>query len=387
MNQYSIEVLELDKIISSLEYYASTIPGKEIINNLKPVNDYDYIEARLNEVTQAKDMINNFGTPPFGGIKDLRDILKKVNKEMVLSTEEIVKVQNSLAGFKNLKKYFQNIMEKEDPGVINNRYDILVNKGLKIKLLSDLEREIEKCIDEYGNIKDSASPKLQSIRDSIQGTENKIREKLQNIIRGTRYQSMLQDSLITKRENRYVVPVKHEYRNTFNGIVHDRSASGMTIFMEPMAIVKLNNKLREIKNEEEAEIYRILQQLSYKIAEAGTIIKENLKISSILDVDFARGEYSCEIRGTAPALNHKGRIGIKKGRHPLLQNEPVPIDVEVGGDFSSLVITGPNTGGKTVTLKTIGLFVLMTELGLHIPADYGSDIYLFRKVFADIGDE
>lgn len=387
MHQHSLEVLELDKIINTLTGFAATEVGKEIISRLRPVADNNYIRERLAEVTAGCEIKENYGKPPFGGIRDLRDIIKKVNKDMVLSAEEIVSVQNSLNGIRNLEKFFQEIIAEEDPVIIEKRYSLLTDKALQLELLTALERNLDRCFDEYGEIKDNASGRLASIRKKIESTENQIREKLNNIIRGTKYQSMLQDSLITKRENRYVVPIKKEFRNTFNGIVHDHSASGMTIFMEPMVIVRLNNRMREMKGEEDAEIFRILQELTAKIKLKLEVIKSNLKIASILDVVFARVDYSGEIKGTAPEINNKRTIRIKEGRHPLLQDEAVPIDAEVGKDFTSLVITGPNTGGKTVALKTVGLFVLMTELGLHLPASRGTSISLFAEVFADIGDE
>lgn len=387
MDQHTLDVLEFGKIVDQLKDYAETNIGREILINIGPVKNINYVRESLKEVTTAKELLKEFGRPPFGGIRDLREILKKPEKEMVLSTDEISRIYSSLVGFGNLKDYFNNIIEETDPELINNLYSIIIDKAERIEVLKGLEREIENTIDEYGEVKDSASSRLKSLRRKKDKIEGQIRDKLESIVRGNKYQTMLQDSLITRRENRYVVPVKKEYRNSFSGIVHDQSSSGMTIFMEPMSVVKLNNRLREVKSEEESEIYRILQQLTQKIQKMISPIKNNLKLSSVLDVAFARARYSDKIGGIAPEINQDGEINIKQGRHPLLQNEPVPIDVEVGDDFNTLVITGPNTGGKTVSLKTIGLFILMTEAGLHIPADRGTSISIFQKVFADIGDE
>ncbi len=387
MNTHTFEVLELEKILVELKQYAATGIAGEIIDKLKPVNNLSYVRNRLQEVTAGKELLGQYGSPPFGGIKDLRQIMKKAGKDIVLPTGEILDVKTSLVGFRNIKNYFDSIISDSDPELIDKRYAIVIDEAKKIKGLNDLVREIDHCIDDYGEVKDTASRKLRSLRDSIEKIENNIRDKLESIIRGTRYQSMLQDTLITRRENRYVVPVKKEYRNTFSGIVHDQSASGMTIFMEPMAIVKLNNHLREVRNQEELEVYRILQELTNKIKTHLDTIKINLQTTSILDVIFARALYSEAIDGTEPEVNDRGIIDIKRGRHPLLKNEPVPIDIEVGGDFKTLIITGPNTGGKTVALKTVGLFVLMVETGLHIPAERESNLSIFAKVYADIGDE
>ncbi|MGM0410350.1 MAG: endonuclease MutS2 [Bacillota bacterium] len=387
MDKHSLEVLEYKKIIKELANYASTNLAKEIIKNITPNTDLKYISKSLKEVSVSKILLDEFGRPPFGGLRDLRKILKKANKDIVLNTDDIGKIQTSLKAFRNLKNYFNNIIETSDPEIVKNEYKIMTEQGLDLVISRNLENDIDKTLDEFGEIKDSASSKLKSIRRNIEKTENQIRKNLENVIKSKKYENMLQESIVTKRENRYVVPVKQEYRSSFSGIVHDQSSSGMTVFMEPMSVVKSNNKLRELKSEEEAEIYYILEVLTNKVRDKSNIIENNLKISSMLDVAFARAKYSQVIDGIAPELNKNGEIFIKKGRHPLLKDKPVPIDVEVGKDFETLVITGPNTGGKTVSLKTIGLFTLMTSAGLHIPAERGTIISLFDEIYADIGDE
>ncbi|MFW5980114.1 MAG: endonuclease MutS2 [Halanaerobiales bacterium] len=387
MDKHTLEVLEFLKIIDSVREKAQTTIGKEIIDKIKPVNDIEYIRTSLKEVTSAKKVLDEFGRAPFGGIKDLREIIKKADKDIVLSRKEIVSVQETLEGQKNLLKFFNQIKEVTDPKILENDLNILMHKVEQIENLTGLKKEFDKVLDDYGEIKDSASNKLKSLRREKGKLEDKIRSTLQGILKSSKYKNMLQDQLITRREKRYVVPVKKEYGNSFSGIVHDRSSSGMTIFMEPMEVVKLNNRLREVKSEEENEIYRILQELTWKIKNKKFELKKNLKIYSILDVIFARAMYSDEIDGISPDVTGNGKIKIKKGRHPLLQKKPVPIDVEAGTDFTTLVITGPNTGGKTVSLKTIGLFVLMVQAGFHIPADHGTVISVFNSVFADIGDE
>ncbi len=387
MHKHTKDVLEVKKIIKKVKEYAATEIGKNIISNLDEVSDLEYIKDKLDEITVAKELLENFGQPDLGGVKDLRDFIKKANKEIILTAEEILVIKKTHKSFKKLKNYFKNIVEETETRLIDNRYGIITEKGLNLEILYGLENKIDNCIDDHGNIKDTASSKLNSIRKTIKKTGNNIRDKLEDIIHSSKYQSMLQESLITKRENRYVVPVKHEYRNTFKGIVHDQSASGMTVFMEPMPVVELNNKIRDLKNQEEIEIYQILKNLSYEISDYSEKLKSNLKISSVLDIIFAKALYSREINGSAPDINTDGVVKIRQGRHPLLPKEPVPIDIDVGDGFNSLVITGPNTGGKTVSLKTVGLFVLMVKLGLHIPAESSSSIGLFSDVFADIGDE
>ncbi|MFW6386665.1 MAG: endonuclease MutS2 [Bacillota bacterium] len=387
MDNNSLEALELKKIISRVKELAATKIGREIISKLTPVSDLEYVRERLREVTVGCEIVREYGYPGFGGIKDVRETVKKAEKEMTLSVAEIIDVRDTLYGFGELRTFFNHIVDVADPELVASSYSLLTDKALQVKDLTPLKREINRCIDDYGEIKDSASTRLRSLRRKMEDLEDRIRQELEDIIRSSRYQSMLQDSLVTRRENRYVVPVKKEYRNTFSGIVHDHSASGMTVYMEPMAVVELNNTLREVKSEEEKEIERILQQLSYKIAGRVGEIISGLKICSLLDVVFARVKYSREIDGTAPELNDRGVVEIRGGRHPLLQEDPVPIDIQVGDDFTSLIITGPNTGGKTVSLKTVGLFVLMAECGLHLPADRGTNIATFEDVFADIGDE
>ncbi|MFW6264633.1 MAG: endonuclease MutS2 [Bacillota bacterium] len=387
MHNSILEILELDKIKEELSQYASTIIAKEIVDSLEPVDDLEYIKKSLQEVSVARKMLDEFGAPSFGGLRDLRNIIKKVNKGMVLSIKELIDIKNTLGGFRSLKTYFDEIIENLDPRIIENYYKLLIVEGEKIVDLNILSRKLDNCFDEYGDIKDTASKKLSKIRSEINRMINNIRDKMENIIRNTKYENMLQDKLVTRRRDRYVVPIKSEYRNTFQGIVHDQSASGMTLFMEPMAIVKMNNRLSELYTEEEKEIYKILQSLTADVAKESAIIEDNLKTATILDLIFSRAEYSRDLNAVAPELNKNGLVKIKQGRHPLLGESAVPIDIQVGGDFSTLIITGPNTGGKTVALKTVGLFVLMVECGLHIPASNGTEIALYKNVFADIGDE
>ncbi|QTL98577.1 endonuclease MutS2 [Iocasia frigidifontis] len=388
MDKGVIAILELNKIKEEVRKHTATIIGGEIVEKLTPVSDIRYVKKRLQEVTAAKEILNEYGHPPFGGIRDLREILKKVDKGIVLSAKELMNVRNTLAAYSRLEAYFNDLINNLDPRLIEQRFAPVTKQGEKLTPLPELKKELDYALDEYGEIKDRASKKLASLRSEIRIIGNRIRDKLDNIIKDQKYQSMLQDNLVTRRGDRYVVPVRQEYRNSFAGIVHDQSASGMTLFMEPMAVLKLNNKLKGLQRQEEEEVYRILQQLSGLVQQDMLIIKENLKIVSLLDLIFARAAYSNQLKGIAPEINEEGMIDIKQGRHPLLKDEVVPIDIAVGSNkFNTLVITGPNTGGKTVALKTVGLFVLMMQIGLHIPADRGTTLSIFKNVFADIGDE
>ena len=387
MKEHSLEVLEYNKIIKMTAERSATKIGKEIVENLKPVNNSNYIKERLAEVTALKSMIAEFSTPPFGGVRDIRQALKKAAKGSVLSTDAISRVRSTLRGVSELQRYLDSIQSDLDPRIIEREYQIIYDLCADLQSRPALAREIDRCINEYGEVADDASAKLKSLRSKIDSIENSIRDKLDSIIKSKHYQDMLQESIVTRRENRYVVPVKQEQRNNFDGIVHGQSASGLTLFMEPMAVVRLNNELREVRAKETAEIQRILQMLSSKIAQDEEIIKRDLMILSRLDSITAAAKFSLDYQCNAPEINEKGVIELNQARHPLLKEEPVPIDLKLGDDIATLVITGPNTGGKTVALKTVGLLTLMTQTGLHIPAAANSTVAIFKKIFADIGDE
>lgn len=387
MKEHSLEVLEYHKIINMTAERAATKIGKEIVKNLEPVSNKDYIKERLAEVTALKSMISEFSTPPFGGIRDIREDLKKAAKGSVLSTDAISRVRSTLRGVSEMMRYLSSIKSDLDPRIIEREYQIIYELTSDLKTRPALAREIDRCINEYGEVADDASAKLKSLRGKMDSIENSIRDKLDSIIKSKHYQDMLQESIVTRRENRYVVPVKQEQRNNFDGIVHGQSASGLTLFMEPMAVVRLNNELREVKAKESAEIQRILQVLSSKIAQDEEIIKTDLMIMTRLDSIAAAAKFSLDYDCNQAEINEKGIIELNQARHPLLKEDPVPIDLHLGDDISTLVITGPNTGGKTVALKTVGLLTMMTQTGLHIPAAANSTVAVFKNIFADIGDE
>jgi len=390
MHRPSLEVLEFNKIKEMVAEQARTYPGKNKVRSLVPFKYKDQVQYKLKEAGQAAALIEELGRPPLLCPEDIPAILERASKEIVLQISEISKVErlirstgNSLAYFKDLK----DLEEKFKSG------DNLIIDGPLLKYAENLERqgellnEINKIIDENNEIKDTASNKLKNIRNNIDSTENQIRNKLDSIIRDSGRQKMLQDTIVTRRENRFVVPVKQEYKNTFSGIIHDQSSSGVTVFMEPVEVVKLNNNLRELQQDEKAEIQRILRRLTLKIADRYRPLKRNFNILVKIDEIFARGGFLNQYDGTVPAVNKSGYIKIIQGRHPLLGDQAVPIDVHVGGKFRTLLITGPNTGGKTVALKTLGLFVSLAGSGIPVPADDGTRISIFNSVFADIGDE
>lgn len=385
MEKHSLKVLEYEKIIEELKPYASSLAGKELVEKLSPIKDKELIEERLKEVSEARVMLDESPNIPFGGIRDLREIMKRAEKGLVLTGLEFLDVSSTLYAARRLKLFFQKIEEEFHRA--DERYPRILRIGKGIITFKHLEETINKTIDNAGEVQDSASSKLRSIRTQIRTVSARIKEKLDSYISGSTYQKMIQDAIVTIRGDRYVIPIKNEYKSSFNGIVHDRSASGQTLFIEPMAVVQLNNQLRQLTADEQDEIYRILRELTGKIALEFDPIMTVVRILAELDFIFARAHYSKAIKGVEPILNEHGLVKLKKARHPLLKVKPVPIDLRLGDGFNTLVITGPNTGGKTVTLKTVGLLTLMMQSGMHVPADPGSEMSIFKGIYADIGDE
>ncbi|HHV71546.1 MAG TPA: endonuclease MutS2, partial [Clostridia bacterium] len=315
---------------------------------------------------------------PLRGIRDIRSSLRKAELGGILEPDELLDVLSTLNAGRRIKNYLLNCEQK---------FPHLQELASKIILVKELEEEISSCIGESGEVLDSASAELAAIRRQIQVYQNRIREKLDNIIHSSSMQKMLQEPIITIRNDRYVIPLKQEYKGQFSGIIHDQSASGATLFIEPMVIVEMNNQLRQLKVKEEAEIKKILQLLANKIGSYSQELKINIKCLAKIDFIFAKGRLSEKFDGVEPILNKEGYFKIVAGRHPLLTGNVVPISLELGKNFRTLIITGPNTGGKTVSLKTVGLFVLLAQSGLHVPAKYGTELTVFSNLFCDIGDE
>ncbi|MCF6462099.1 endonuclease MutS2 [Clostridium sp. Cult1] len=383
MNDKTFRVLEYQKIVEKLMEKAESELGKKMAKEIKPSISLEEVEYLQRETKEALDLIMKNGNPPLFGIFDISRELKMAEIGGVLNPSSLLKVSDSLRVSRSLKKYMKELKEEE-----RIKYPILQELIGSLRVLKTIEDEINNAIINENEISDNASTNLRSIRRQIINKNESIRNRLNSIISSPKYKKFLQDSIVTMREGRYVVPIKQENKAYFPGLVHDQSSSGATLFVEPMAVVELNNELRELEIKEKEEIERILKELSALVAEEAENIKNNQNILQRLDFIFAKGKLALEMNGTKPLLNKDGYINIKKARHPLLDSkEVVPIDIYLGKDFNTLVITGPNTGGKTVTLKTVGLLTLMAQSGIHIPADFNSQMGVFDQIFADIGDE
>lgn len=382
MDQKSLKVLEYNKIIDLLATKASSSLGLKYIEELIPKPNYKEVKYMLEETSEAQGILIKRGHVNLGGIQDISDSVKRAEIGAVLDPGSLLKISDNLRAARNLKRSLTP-GEEED-----FNYPIIQSLSNALYVYRDIEEEINNAIISEIEISDNASPTLRSIRRGILQKNQSIRSKLNSIISSTTYQKYLQDAIISVRGDRFVVPVKAEYRSQVSGIIHDQSSSGATLFIEPMSIVEMNNELRKLKLDEQEEIERILAELTKLVGEVAGDILSNQVILGKLDFAFAKGKLSLSMKAIEPILNEEKNINIKNGRHPLLDaDKVVPNNIYLGEDFDTLVITGPNTGGKTVTIKTIGLFALMTQSGLHIPADYGSSMCVYDNIFADIGDE
>ncbi len=378
MDSRTLEALEFDKIIDMLKDLAASSVGAQACEHLRPLTDSDQIERRLEETDEARGLLDLGEGPPLGGISDIRQLLARSSRGGALSAPELLAVADVLRAARLMRRYLERHAA---------RAPSLARYAIDLTDLAEVEGELRRCITGAGEVADSASQKLASLRKRIAVGESRVREHLEFVIRSPAFRQYLQDPIITIRSGRYVVPVKSECRDRVPGVVHDRSASGATLFIEPMAAVELNNHLRELRLAEKAEVERILVALSALVGGRAEEVGGVLDVLAALDCIFARGHLSAAMDAVRPRLNEEGIIHLRGARHPLLRGHVVPIDVSLGEDFDTLVITGPNTGGKTVTLKTVGLLSLMAQAGLHIPALPGSETAVFRSVFCDIGDE
>ena len=375
----SKHILEFDKIIEQLKNFAVSEMAKELIDETDISLDIDEIRRRQLETSEAVNLIVKKGEPPLFGLYEMNDYMKRVKIGGALSPGALLRVSDFLRVSRYLKNYIKNDETNIDFPIISAQIE-------NLSVYRNIEDKINMAIISENEISDNASSKLSSIRKQIQKKKESVRHKLNQIV--TSDKDMLQDSIVTIREGRYVVPVKQENKSKVKGLVHDVSSSGQTFYIEPMAVVNLNNDLRELAAEEREEIERILHELSDMVADVSYEILANEGILKQCDFIFAKGKMSMHQNAYSPKLNKKGYTDLKEARHPLLdQSKIVPIDIYLGKDFTSLIITGPNTGGKTVTLKTIGLLTLMAQYGLHIPAKESSEIGIVKNVFADIGDE
>jgi len=380
MNQKVLKTLEYNKIIDILTEKADSEPGKRLCQQLIPSVDLEEIRKNQAETRDALNRLFKVGSTSFGNNRDLGFSIKSLEIGSTLSSGELLKIAALLDNVSRIKAYGKK--EREDAP--EDSLDIYF---AELTPLTQLANEINRCILSEEEIADDASPKLKSIRRSKIQTNEKIHSQLNSMLNGS-YRTYLQDAVITVRDNRYCIPIKAEYKGQVNGMIHDQSATGSTYFIEPAAIVNLNNQLRELELQEDEEIHVILAGLSAQAAEHTEELSKNQQLMTTLDFVFAKAKLALEWNATEPRFNTDHYINIRKGRHPLLDKKrTVPIDIHLGKDFDLLIITGPNTGGKTVSLKTVGLLTLLGQAGLHIPALDRSELSVFTEVYADIGDE
>ena len=378
MNKKVLKTLEFDKILEKLKLFATADSVKEKIDSLKPSGDIMEVSEWLEETDQATKCLLKYASPPACPVKTQEASIKRAMSGGILSMAELLSVAKLLSCGKAYHSYGEGIEE----------FPVLASYVNEIFLYDKLQEEITACIVSEDEMSDSASPDLLAIRRTMRQLNGKIRDTLNGMISSGTYSKYLQEAIITTRSGRYVIPVKAEHKGNVPGLVHDTSATGATLFVEPMAVVEANNKLKQEETKEKYEIERILQTLSESVAQHGEDILVNMQALEKLDFAFAKGKLSIAYYGVKPILNDKGHLEVKKARHPLLDKEKVvPIDIELGKNFDTLVITGPNTGGKTVSLKTFGILCLMAQSGLHIPASDGAELCVFHEIFADIGDE
>lgn len=380
MNQKTLTKLEYYKITALLEEQASSMRGKQLCRKLKPMTDLEKINTWQEQTEAAFTRIVKKGRISFGNAFPVGESLKRLEIGGALGCGELLRICKVLQNAGKVKSYGRHDTQEELADCLDSYFE-------QLEPLFPLTAEIERCIQGEDEISDDASSTLKNIRRSIGHINDKVHATLTNLVNGS-LRTYLQDPIITMRGDRYCVPVKSEYRSQVNGMIHDQSSTGSTLFIEPMAVVKLNNDLKELYAKEQEEIQVILARLSEETAQYIEEIRTDYRILTDLDFIFARGALALSMNASRPILNTEGRILIREGRHPLLDpKKVVPITVSLGNDFSLLIITGPNTGGKTVSLKTVGLFTLMGQSGLHIPARDRSELAVFRQVYADIGDE
>lgn len=380
MNQKALETLEYKKIIAQLKREMGSAASAKLADELTPLTSEKIIKEELRSTTEAVDLIVRKGPLPTGGLYDIREALLLAKKGGSLTMRQLLEVQNVL-GISSEVVAFMHDDALPELKYIGEMVDLIVE-------FTALEKEISRCILTEDEMADNASPKLKDIRRSIHQQNQAIKNKLSRIITSSSNKTYLQDAIVTMRDGRYVIPVKQEYRSFFPGMVHDQSKGGATLFIEPQGVVELNNKLRELEVEEQLEIARILAELSSRVAEHYREIRSNLDLLTKLDFIMAKGKLSCKMHASEPKIDADGELRLISARHPLIEyKKAVPVDIRIGGDYRTLIITGPNTGGKTVSLKTAGLLVMMAQSGLHIPASHASTLPIFGEVFADIGDE
>ncbi|MBE3572156.1 MAG: endonuclease MutS2 [Moorella humiferrea] len=369
--------LELDKVLLRLEEKCLSSLGVELVRTLEPVRDLEEVRRRIKATSEAEEVLRRYPDLPFS-IYDVRPQLARAAVGGILEGEELLRVVATLKNGRRVRRYLLGL---------EGRRPIITAIAERIGEFRELEKAIEQAVGPDGEVVDQATPRLYSLRQQILKIQERIKESLDTFLRSTEMQKYLQDNLYTIRNDRYVLPIKQEYRHHVPGLIHDQSASGATLFIEPMVLVELNNELRHLKAAEAREVEAILRHLSSLVGREKEGLAATLDALAELDFTLAKGRLSLEMGAVEPQLNNEGRWRIKSGRHPLLKGKVVPVSLTLGEDFTTLVITGPNTGGKTVTLKMMGLFTLMAQCGLHLPAGEGTEVDPTAAVYADIGDE
>ena len=378
MNKSIIKILEYDKVRERLVNQCQTKMGRELAGALESSGNVEEVQSHLNETSEAVKIYAT-ASPPLSDAKDIRSLLKKIKLGSVLDALEILDIRSTMAAMREVKRFFKET-EIEAP--------ILKSAAAQIEILGNLEQKIDRTIDEHGAVKDDASPELRRIRRELKSAQEGIKNQIFSILHNAAYQKYFQEAIVTMRGDRYVIPIKQEYRREFPGLVHDQSATAATVFIEPMAVVELGNTVRQMSAAEKNEVQRILRALSSDINSQSDILLGNAAILAMVDFAFAKASLAREMRATEPILNSEGHTNLHKARHPLIPDElVVPIDIEIGSHYNMLLITGPNTGGKTVSLKTLGLMAMMTQSGLYIPTEFGSEMAVYNNIHAVIGDE
>ncbi len=397
MDSKYLQILEFPKILDRVAKHTSFSAGRELVLNLQPSSDIEEVRRRQRETSEARRFLDLKASVALGGARDLRPLVKKAEIAATLTPAELLDIRATLVAARALRR---SILRSKA------QFPLLAERARNIEGCPELVAEIARCINDRGEVVDGASPDLGRIRQELKLVHDRLLSKLERIISSPANSHFLQEALITQRDGRYVIPLKADFKGRIPGIIHDTSASGLTLFIEPLSTVELNNRWRELQLEERREVGRILKRLTAQVAEDGEAIRQTVEALAELDLAFAKARYSEEIRGVEPKLvpfrkqptsnqlpassfqQPAPSIRLINARHPLLpDDEVVPINVHIGGDFFILVITGPNTGGKTVSLKTVGLLALMAQSGLHIPADEGSTLSVFSGIYADIGEE
>ncbi|MCK5812498.1 MAG: endonuclease MutS2 [Clostridiales bacterium] len=383
MNSKYLKTLEFDKIIKIVASFAQSNSAIEEIKKLKPIFKKNEIVYLLKKSSDAISLLLRKGSPNFAGIKSIKLIEKRLNIEAMLNNTELLIIRDNLYLSRLAKEYIKEKNLNND-----NKEEEIKNIFRQLFVNHRLENEIRRCIISSDEIADDASQTLFKIRRSILNLKGQVKDQLNNYIKSEKYKKFIQDSIITMRDDRYVIPVKREYQSEIKGMVHDVSSSGATLFVEPAAIVKINNKIKELYIEEKKEILVILKDLSLQSAEYINEIVNNYEVLLELDILYAKAKFALEYKCMIPKINDDKKVRIIQGRHPLISQEVVvPIDFHIGESFNTLVITGPNTGGKTVSLKTVGIITLLAQTGIPVPAKEGTQVTIFTKIFADIGDE